>query len=80
MAALVNLQDVNYGEIHDQNEDLLLFENQIEVLDVKGAAGLLKVSEKTIYKLVTTGELPSKKIGKGIRFLKSQLIAHLKGG
>lgn len=74
------LHDVNSKDIYDPTGDLLLFENQIEVLDVKGAADFLMVSEKTIYKLVGSGELPGKRVGKGIRFLKSQLVAHLKGG
>jgi len=67
-------------EIHDPNEDILIFDNQIEVITVKQAASFLSVNQKTIYKLVQTGELPNRKIGRCIRFLKSELVAYLKGG
>lgn len=45
-----------------------------EILDVDGAAALLGVSKRTIYKLVSDGELPAKKVGKEWRFSKKKLV------
>ena len=59
---------------HDYYESLL-YENLI--LDVIGAARLLKVSSKTIYRHID--EIPHKKIGtKVIRFLLPDLIKWFK--
>lgn len=54
------------------------FENQI--LNVVEAARFLKCSRKTVYRLVSTGELPHKRIGSGIRFLFPELIEWMKKG
>ena len=45
-----------------------------DILDVQGAAALLGVSPRTIYKLVADGELPGAKVGKEWRFARKRLI------
>ncbi len=45
-----------------------------EVLDVGGAARVLGVSTKTIYKLARTGEIPAMRIGREWRFARKNLI------
>lgn len=53
------------------------FENRI--LTVKETAKFLRFSEKTIYKLVGTNELPHKRVGSEIRFLLPELLDWMKG-
>lgn len=53
------------------------FENQ--VLTVKDTAMLLKLSTKTVYKLVAQGEIPHKQVGSEIRILHSELMSWMKG-
>ena len=57
--------------------DKLLIDSRI--FTVKEVAKFLKVSQKTIYKLVSTGEIPHKKIGSKIRFLLPEVITWMKG-
>lgn len=63
------------GEVYDSS---LLFENQI--LTLKEAAHLLKLSDKKMYQLVKEGDVPFKRIGRGIRFSLVQLLEWMKGG
>jgi excisionase family DNA binding protein len=48
-----------------------------EVLDVPGAAELLRVEEAAIVDLATNGELPGRKIGDDWRFSRAALLAWL---
>lgn len=50
-----------------------------EVLTTTEAMDYLKVSRKTLLKLVHNGKIPAKKVGKDFRYLKSQLNYFLKG-
>lgn len=52
--------------------------NEDEVLTVKEAAAFLKVSIPTIYQLKARKEIPFRKIGGSLRFLKSELIDYIK--
>lgn len=52
---------------------------EIEVLTVKEAASLLRVSVTTMYRLSRKEEIPRKLIGGQLRFLKSDLVDWLKG-
>ena len=45
-----------------------------EILDVQGAATLLGVSPRTIYKLAAKGTLPAVKLGREWRFARKRLI------
>lgn len=45
-----------------------------EILTVKEAAQFLKVSVPTIYQLKARNQIPFKKVGGNLRFLKSDLI------
>lgn len=49
-----------------------------EVLTPEEAAELLKVSKKTILRLVRSGAVPGSKVGHSWRFRRSELLAHLK--
>lgn len=64
-------------EACDDYESGQLFENQ--VLTVKDAAKFLRFSQKTIYRLVGTGEIPHKRIGSEIRFFLPELLDWMKG-
>lgn len=55
----------------------MLFDNQ--VLTIKGTARLLKYSQKTVYRLARSGEIPCKRVGREYRFLLSDLIDWMKG-
>ena len=45
-----------------------------EILDVAGAATLLGVSRRTVYKLVSKRMIPATKVGKEWRFSRKRLI------
>jgi excisionase family DNA binding protein len=53
------------------------FENQI--LNTREAAEYLGVSKKTLLKYVRSGELPARRLGRSLRFLRSTLIDWAKG-
>jgi PTS system nitrogen regulatory IIA component len=44
------------------------------MLDVKGVAKLLAVSEKTVYRWIAKSEIPAYKIGEGYRFNRVELL------
>ena len=50
-----------------------------EVLTTTEAMKYLKVSRKTLLKLVHKGMIPARKVGKDFRYLRSQLNYFLKG-
>ena len=50
-----------------------------EVLTAEEAAALLRVSSKTVLSLARTGALPGEKVGRAWRFLKSDVLAYVRG-
>lgn len=50
-----------------------------EVLTAEEAARLLRVSSKTILSLARHGALPGEKVGRAWRFLRADLLTHLRG-
>lgn len=50
------------------------------VLTTQEALTYLKVTKSTLLKLVREGKIPAAKVGRGWRFLKSELDAFLRGG
>lgn len=50
-----------------------------EVMTTTEAMEYLKVSRKTLLKLVHQGQIPARKVGKDFRYLKSNLRIFLKG-
>jgi excisionase family DNA binding protein len=50
-----------------------------EILTVKELCDYLKLSKKTILKLLNSGEIPARKVGGSWRILKSQVDNYLKG-
>lgn len=57
-----------------------MVENEVEVLTPPEAARLLRVSRKTLYRMSLRGDLPHRQVGRQLRYLKSDLVAWLKGG
>ena len=51
----------------------------IEVLTTAETVQYLRVSRKTLLKLVHEGKIPARKIGKNYRYLKNELEKFLKG-
>lgn len=51
-----------------------------DIVDVQGAATLLGVSVRTIYKLAADGALPGAKIGREWRFARKKLIEWVANG
>lgn len=49
-------------------------------LNVKETAQILRVSTKTLYKLIAEGKLPAVKVGRENRIAKSELIKYLRQG
>lgn len=48
------------------------------VLTAVEAARYLRVSLKTVYRLVGTGQIPGQKVGRAWRFHKADLDSHLR--
>ena len=48
-----------------------------EYLTVKDAAGIIRVSERTILRWLQDGSLPAVRIGRTIRFNKQRLLMEL---
>lgn len=51
-----------------------------EVLTTDEAAALLRVSTKTVLALAREGALPGEKVGRAWRFLRSDVLALVRGG
>jgi predicted transcriptional regulator len=64
------------ARLDTDNKTRPLYEKGDKVLDVKGAAELLKVCEKTLRSHLD--EIPHKRIGRSIRFLHTELLKYLK--
>lgn len=54
-------------------------EENHEVLTAADAASLLRVSSKTVLSLARAGVLPGEKVGRAWRFLKSDVLAYVRG-
>lgn len=50
-----------------------------EVLDIAGAATLLRVSRSSLYKLAAEGKIPGQKVGGQWRFSRATLLRWLGG-
>jgi excisionase family DNA binding protein len=50
-----------------------------EVLTGEEAAALLRVSTKTLLSLARSGVVPGEKVGRAWRFVKSDVLAYLRG-
>lgn len=48
-----------------------------EVMTTDDVVSYLKVSRKTLLKLVRNGEIPARKVGKNYRYLKKELEKYL---
>lgn len=55
-----------------------IFKDFPDVMDVNQASKLLGVSTKTVYKVIRGGSLPSIKVGREYRILKTCLVQYLK--
>lgn len=49
----------------------------VEVLTAGEAAAYLRVSLKTLYRLLSAGKVPGQKVGRAWRFRQSDLVAFL---
>jgi excisionase family DNA binding protein len=53
-------------------------QNESEILDVKGVAHLLRVTEKTVYRRVKAGLMPHRKFGpRLIRFTREDVLGSM---
>jgi excisionase family DNA binding protein len=50
-----------------------------EVMTTDDVLEYLKISRKTLMKLIKEGIVPARKVGKNYRYLKSELEKYLKG-
>lgn len=64
-----------------QNDSSLKTEEEKdnEVLDIKSAALLLLISQRTVYRLASQDIIPNKKVGGQYRFVRGKLLRWLKG-
>ncbi len=47
------------------------------LLSIDDVAGLLNVSRKTVYRLISRGELPAMRVGERLRFRPSEIHEYL---
>lgn len=59
--------------------DALDIKNDDEVMTTTEVMKYLKVSRKTVLKLVREGKIPAQKVGKDFRYLKNEVQAFLRG-
>ena len=50
-----------------------------EILTAQEAAALLRVSTKTVLALARAGSLPGEKVGRAWRFVRSDVVAYVRG-
>jgi len=50
------------------------------VMDAKAASSYLQISQNTLYELCRRGELPARRVGRQLRFSRSQLERWIEGG
>ena len=50
-----------------------------EVMTTDDVMDYLKISRKTLMKLIKEGSIPGRKVGKNYRYLKSEIEKYLKG-
>jgi len=48
-----------------------------EILTIRQVSKLLKLHQRTIYKLVRNGTIPGRRVGKKWRFLRSEIMNFL---
>lgn len=53
--------------------------DEAQVMTTTEVMNYLKVSRKTVLKLVREGKIPAQKVGKDFRYLKSEIDAFLRG-
>jgi len=65
-------------ESYEKNMYQPIFKDYPDVLDVKQVSEILKVSTKTIYRLLRVGEIDSLKIGREFRIPKVNLLRYIR--
>ena len=53
--------------------------SELEILTANEACKILKISRFTLYKLITSGQLKARKVGRSYRLLKEDLKTFMKG-
>lgn len=56
-----------------------MLENYPDILNVSDVAQILKVGHRSVYKLIHTGDLYSRKIGREFKIPKQSLINYIGG-
>jgi len=54
-----------------------MFEDYSDILDVKDICSILRIGKKTAYRLLQTGEIPCRKIGRNYKVTKKSIIQYL---
>lgn len=54
-----------------------MLENYRDVLDTKDLCEILRIGRKTAYSLLTSGEIPCRRIGRKYRIRKDSVIEYL---
>ncbi|MBT6326478.1 MAG: helix-turn-helix domain-containing protein [Bdellovibrionales bacterium] len=54
-----------------------MINDRAEVMTTDDVVNYLKVSRKTLLKLVRNGEIPARKVGKNYRYLRKELEKYL---
>lgn len=56
-----------------------MLENYQDVLEIKDICTVLRIGRKTAYKLLQSGQIPYRKVGRNYKIRKDALIAYLEG-
>lgn len=68
---------VGSSQLHIVEELGCLAKTQSDVMTADEAADYLRVSRKTLYRLVSAGKIPGQKVGRSWRFRHADLVAFL---
>ena len=54
-----------------------MLENYQDILEIKDICAVLRIGRKTAYKLLQSGQIPYRKVGRNYKIRKDALIAYL---
>jgi len=77
---IASLRDVRSSAVAAEVMEATSAAGEFETLTLEEAAALLRVTSRTVRRLVGAGRIPHARVGRSLRFLRSQLLIWLGAG
>ena len=61
-------------------DEIISVKEPADILTIKEAAEFLRIERKLLYKLIDTGEISAKRVGKAWRISRETLVAYISKG